>query len=114
MVRRHLWVSGRVQGVWYGGGCAQRAHALGVSGWARNLPDGRVEIAVEGEPEAVDKLVEWCHGDLKAARIYGRHDPGPRRGHSLPYGLHPSRYAIMFRCDTRQDRPTTHRPPGGL
>jgi acylphosphatase len=61
MVRRHLWVSGRVQGVWYRGACADQARAFSVSGWARNLPDGRVEVVLEGEPEAVDQLVQWCH-----------------------------------------------------
>ena len=48
MVRLHLWVSGRVQGVWYRGTCADRAGAYGVSGWARNLSDGRVEVVAEG------------------------------------------------------------------
>jgi acylphosphatase len=63
MVRRHLWVSGRVQGVWFRGSCAEEASGLGVSGWARNLPDGRVEVVVEGEADAVDKLAQWCrHG----------------------------------------------------
>ena len=60
VVRRHLWVSGRVQGVWYRGSCADRARALGLAGWARNLPDGRVEVVAEGDGEAVDQLVEWC------------------------------------------------------
>jgi acylphosphatase len=69
VVRRHLWVRGRVQGVWYRGSCAERALALGVSGWARNLPDGRVEIVAEGDPEAVDKLVEWCRHGPPAARV---------------------------------------------
>ena len=69
MVRRHLWVSGRVQGVWYRGSCAEQARALGISGWARNLPDGRVEIVAEGDPEAVDKLVEWCRHGPPGARV---------------------------------------------
>jgi acylphosphatase len=71
MVRRHLWVKGRVQGVWYRGACAERARALFVSGWARNLPDGRVEIVAEGELEAVDRLIEWCHQGPPAARVSG-------------------------------------------
>jgi acylphosphatase len=69
MVRRHLWVRGRVQGVWYRGSCTEQARALGISGWARNLPDGRVEIVAEGGPEAVDKLVEWCRHGPPAARV---------------------------------------------
>ena len=60
MVRRHLWVKGKVQGVWFRGACAEQARALGVSGWARNLPDGRVEVLAEGEDEAVGHLVDWC------------------------------------------------------
>jgi acylphosphatase len=69
MVRRHLWVRGRVQGVWYRGSCAEQARALGIAGWARNLPDGRVEIVAEGDPEALDKLVEWCRHGPPAARV---------------------------------------------
>ena len=74
MVRRHLWVSGRVQGVWFRGSCADRARALGVSGWARNLPDGRVEVVAEGEPVAVDMLVKWCHRGPASARVTGVED----------------------------------------
>ncbi len=58
-----------MQGVWYRGSCALQAQALGISGWARNLPDGRVEIVAEGDPEALDKLVEWCSHGPPAARV---------------------------------------------
>ena len=58
-----------MQGVWYRGSCAEQARALGISGWARNLPDGRVEIVAEGNPEAVDKLVEWCRHGPPTARV---------------------------------------------
>jgi acylphosphatase len=71
MVRRHIWARGRVQGVWYRGSCAEQALALGVSGWVRNLPDRRVEIVAEGDPEAVDELVEWCRHGPPAARVTG-------------------------------------------
>jgi acylphosphatase len=71
MVRRHVWVSGRVQGVWYRGTCADQARAYGVSGWARNLPDGRVEVVAEGEPVAVDKFVEWCRQGPAHAHVTG-------------------------------------------
>jgi acylphosphatase len=71
VVRQHLWVSGRVQGVWYRGACAEQARALGVSGWARNLPDGRVEVVAEGPAEAVGQLVGWCRLGPPAAQVTG-------------------------------------------
>jgi acylphosphatase len=69
MVRCHLWVKGRVQGVWFRGSCAEQGRLLGVSGWARNLPDGRVEVLAQGEKEAVERLVEWCHQGPPTARV---------------------------------------------
>jgi acylphosphatase len=69
MVRRHLLIKGRVQGVWFRGACAEQARLLGVTGWARNLPDGRVEVVAEGDAEAVERLVRWCHQGPPAARV---------------------------------------------
>jgi len=59
-VRAHLFISGLVQGVFFRANTADRARRLGVKGWVRNLPDGRVEAVFEGEKEAVEKLIEWC------------------------------------------------------
>jgi acylphosphatase len=60
-VRVH--VSGRVQGVGFRWICAQEAKAHGVSGFVRNLPDGRVEAVFEGPPEAVQAMLDWVgHG----------------------------------------------------
>ncbi|MEM2989270.1 MAG: acylphosphatase [Candidatus Bathyarchaeia archaeon] len=62
-VRAHVFVSGLVQGVFFRHETARRAIRLGVRGWVRNLPDGRVEAIFEGERESVEKLVEFCrHG----------------------------------------------------
>ncbi len=69
MVRCHLWVTGRVQGVWFRGSCAEQARVLGVSGWAENLPDGRVEVVAQGDKEAVDRMVEWCRHGPPTARV---------------------------------------------
>ncbi len=69
MVRKHLWVSGRVQGVWYRGSCQDMARSLGVAGWARNMADGRVEVVAEGPEDAVQRLVEWCRQGPPAARV---------------------------------------------
>ena len=60
MKRIHLYASGRVQGVFYRADCARRARELGLGGFVRNLPDGRVEAAFEGPPDAVDRMVAWC------------------------------------------------------
>ena len=58
-VRAHATVSGRVQGVWFRQSTADEASAAGVSGWVRNLPDGRVEAVFEGEPDAVDRVLAY-------------------------------------------------------
>ncbi len=59
--KAHVFISGRVQGVFFRGQMQRRASALGVNGWARNLPDGRVEAVLEGEAARVDDLLAWCH-----------------------------------------------------
>lgn len=56
---RRCFVSGKVQGVFYRASTARKAHELGLGGYARNLPDGRVEVHVVGDAEAVESLVEW-------------------------------------------------------
>ncbi|HEY2591828.1 MAG TPA: acylphosphatase [Steroidobacteraceae bacterium] len=63
------WVSGRVQGVYYRGSAAQRARELGVTGYARNLPDGRVEVLACGEDAAVQAFVEWLWVGSTASRV---------------------------------------------
>jgi acylphosphatase len=68
-VRQHVWISGLVQGVWYRESCREQARALGVTGWVRNLADGRVEAVFEGPPAAVDRAVAWCHGGPRRARV---------------------------------------------
>lgn len=60
IVRKHVWVSGRVQGVFFRAATAETARAHGVGGWVRNLPDGRVEAVFEGPADSVDALVAWC------------------------------------------------------
>ena len=57
----HLLISGHVQGVFYRQSTQNQARRLGISGWVRNLPDGRVEAKVWGHAEAVNALVRWCH-----------------------------------------------------
>ena len=68
MVRYRVLVSGRVQGVFFRDTCRQLAVQHGVTGWVRNLPDGRVEAVFEGSPADVQDMVDWArHGPRHAA-----------------------------------------------
>jgi acylphosphatase len=68
VIRNHVLVSGRVQGVFFRDTCRRLAQQYGVTGWVRNLPDGRVEAVFEGPAEDVGRLVDWCrHGPRHAA-----------------------------------------------
>ena len=60
MRRVHAFLSGRVQGVWFRASTQNEAQRLGLTGWVRNLPDGRVEFVAEGEADAIDHLLAWC------------------------------------------------------
>jgi len=64
-------VEGRVQGVWYRGSAREEATRLGIAGFARNLPDGTVEIVAEGEKERIERLIAWCHKGPPGARVSG-------------------------------------------
>ncbi|GAB3030074.1 acylphosphatase [Natronobiforma cellulositropha] len=64
-----MFVSGRVQGVFYRATTRDTAREHGVDGWVRNLADGRVEAVFEGETDAVDAMVEWCHEGSPAASV---------------------------------------------
>ncbi|MGZ5308694.1 MAG: acylphosphatase [Solirubrobacterales bacterium] len=59
MVRRRVVARGRVQGVFFRDSTRRRAEAEGVAGWVSNRDDGAVEAVLEGEPEAVDRLVDF-------------------------------------------------------
>jgi acylphosphatase len=65
----HIVVHGRVQGVWYRGNAQTFAAERGLAGWAKNCPDGTVEIHVEGAKERLDEFVEWCRKGPPAAEV---------------------------------------------
>ncbi len=67
--RAHLFVSGRVQGVFFRAETRDLARRLGVTGWVRNLWDGRVEAVFEGEGWAVERMVSWCHRGPRGAHV---------------------------------------------
>ena len=67
--RAHVYVSGKVQGVYFRATTREEARKQDVDGWVRNLDDGRVEAAFEGPEEDVESLIEFCHEGSKAARV---------------------------------------------
>ncbi len=58
--RAHVYVSGDVQGVFFRDSTREQAERLGLSGWVRNIPDGRVEALFEGPSDKVREVVRWC------------------------------------------------------
>ena len=69
MVRARLLISGIVQGVGYRWSCRREAHGIGLTGWVRNLPDGRVEAVLQGPREQVERMIKWCYRGPEEARV---------------------------------------------
>ena len=69
MIGKKCFVGGRVQGVFYRATVAQRARELGIRGYARNLPDGRVEVLAVGDAEVVQAFVEWLWIGSSASKV---------------------------------------------
>ena len=69
MKRVHVYISGRVQGVFFRAETQRTAKSFNLTGWVRNKADGRVEACFEGKDENVVKMLEWCHIGPPAARV---------------------------------------------
>ncbi|MEM3401792.1 MAG: acylphosphatase [Candidatus Hadarchaeales archaeon] len=67
--RAHVYVSGEVTGVFFRAHVKELAERLGVSGWVRNTPDGRVEAVFEGEKEKVEEMIKFCRRGPPAAVV---------------------------------------------
>jgi acylphosphatase len=81
---RRFRVMGKVQGVYFRHSTRLEAERLSLSGYARNLPDGSVEVAVRGAAGAVEQLHQWLHRGPRSARVaavqeleFARSDPAP-------------------------------------
>lgn len=68
-VRKHVVISGMVQGVFFRSNAMEIARSLDLSGWVRNTWDGRVEIVLEGEESAVEKMLQWCRKGPPSSRV---------------------------------------------
>lgn len=87
LIRVRVFVDGRVQGVGFRYSAAREAVRLGIQGWARNLPDGRVEAVYEGPRDAVEEMLAWTRRGPASARVdaIAIHDEDPKgeRGFSV-------------------------------
>ena len=68
-IARHVRVQGQVQGVFFRAWVRDHADKLGVTGWIRNCPDGRVEAHVEGDQDAVEQIIQLIHSGPPAASV---------------------------------------------
>jgi acylphosphatase len=69
--RLRILISGRVQGVAFRAYTQEEASGLALSGWVRNLRDGRVEVLAEGPRDALEKLLAWCREGPAYANVTG-------------------------------------------
>jgi len=69
LIQAHVFISGRVQGVGYRFSTQDIAGVVGVQGWVRNLPDGRVEAVFEGTPQQVEEMIRWCRQGPPGASV---------------------------------------------
>ncbi len=69
LARLHILVGGRVQGVCFRAATIDEAQGLGLTGWVRNRPDGRVEIVAEGKRANLEMLAAWAHRGPRMARV---------------------------------------------
>lgn len=84
---RRFIVHGRVQGVFFRAGTRERARELGLTGWVKNLPDGRVEARAHGPANALDTFHDWLRQGPPAAHVT-RVDATPTDDHDTPTDFH--------------------------
>jgi len=68
-IRAHVFISGRVQGVFYRASTKNMAEQLGLKGWVRITSDALVEAVFEGEETAVKDMISWCHKGPRSAEV---------------------------------------------
>jgi acylphosphatase len=87
VIRRRVIVHGRVQGVFFRDATREAARSRGLAGWVRNRDDGTVEAVFEGEPEAVEEMLEFCREGSEQARVERveelEEEPGGEPGFSV-------------------------------
>lgn len=69
MKRVHVYISGLVQGVFFRVATKKAAAGLKITGWVRNMEDGRVEAVLEGADEDIEKMIAWCKVGPRSAQV---------------------------------------------
>lgn len=69
MKRMHVFITGRVQGVFFRVETERTAKSLNLTGWVRNVDDGGVEAVFEGEDHRIDQMIAWCYAGPPASRV---------------------------------------------
>lgn len=67
--RAHVYISGRVQGVFFRDSTRKNAEKHNLTGWVKNLKDGRVEAVLEGEEDNIQQLIEWAREGPMMANV---------------------------------------------
>ncbi len=67
--RAHVYIEGRVQGVFFRASTREEARLLGLRGWVKNCRDGRVEAVFEGESQKVEEVLKWCNKGPAGASV---------------------------------------------
>lgn len=67
--RAHVYISGNVQGVFFRDSTRRKAEELGIAGWVKNTPEGRVEAVFEGPSSVVQEMIEWCKEGSSPATV---------------------------------------------
>jgi len=90
LVRAHVIISGRVQGVFFRVETKRAADRIGVYGWVKNLREGSVEAMLEGDQDRVDALLEWCkegppHAQVSDVKLDWQDYTGEFSGFDISY-----------------------------
>ena len=71
LICKRCVIEGRVQGVFFRAATQQKAQQLGIHGWVRNMPDGRVESLVQGEIDLVEQMMDWLWQGSRYSHVTG-------------------------------------------
>ena len=86
--RLHVFVSGKVQGVYFRDSTRREARSLNLTGWVRNLRDRRVEAVLEGSREKAEEMLSWCHkGPPEASVTNVEHAWEPATGEFIEFTI---------------------------